>query len=560
MRKKRRSSARTVLLGMATLAALTVSACAPTPDPADLVLLGGSVVTLSEAGVAEGIAIRGDRIVAVGSSSEVRAYVGPETRVVELDGRSVIPGLADNHFHGIGGGPGVDLSKTRSIADVIEAVAARAAEIPAGEVIRTNSDWHEGQLAEQTLPYRDDLDRATSDHAVVVVRGGHEYILNSAALARWSIDESTPAVSGGRIGRYEDGRLNGELVDRAKNFVVLPPVPERAEADMLAALAESHRTLNSRGLTSIRYPGSSPLQYSALQQLKETERLNIRVEFLFRAPRSPQSLEQIMNEWPAPGAGDAWLKIGGVKLGVDGGFEGGLMREPYEEPWGEGGAFSGLQTVSREPFVETVRALHASGWRVATHAVGDAAIDLVLDAYEVANADAPLQGLRWVIEHGFIPRDDQFPRMRALGLSVSAQDHLYLAAPSLAEYWGEDRAAWTTPLRAYLDADISVSLGTDSPVVPYDPWWVLHHFTTRETISAGVFGADQRVTRLEALRAATEGYAYLTFSEDERGSLEVGKLADLAVTAMDYLTCADPCLESMQVDLTVVGGRIVWER
>ena len=560
MRTKRRSSARTVPLGMATLAALTVSACAPTPDPADLVLLGGSVVTLSEAGVAEGIAIRGDRIVAVGSSSEVRAYVGPETRVVELDGRSVIPGLADNHFHGIGGGPGVDLSRTRSIADVVEAVAARAAEIRAGDVIRTNSDWHEGQLAEQTLPYRDDLDRATSDHAVVVVRGGHEYILNSAALARWSIDESTPAVSGGRIGRYEDGRLNGELVDRAKNFVVLPPVPERSEADMLAALAESHRTLNSRGLTSIRYPGSSPLQYSALQQLKETERLNIRVEFLLRAPRSPQSLAQIMNEWPAPGAGDAWLKIGGVKLGVDGGFEGGLMREPYEEPWGEGGAFSGLQTVPREPFVETVRALHASGWRVATHAVGDAAIDLVLDAYEVANADAPLQGLRWVIEHGFIPRDDQFPRMRALGLSVSAQDHLYLAAPSLAEYWGEDRAAWTTPLRAYLDADIPVSLGTDSPVVPYDPWWVLHHFTTRETISAGVFGADQRVTRLEALRAATEGYAYLTFSEDERGSLEVGKLADLAVTAMDYLTCADPCLESMQVDLTVVGGRIVWER
>ena len=560
MRTKRRSSARTVPLGMATLAALTVSACAPTPDPADLVLLGGSVVTLSEAGVAEGIAIRGDRIVAVGSSSEVRAYVGPETRVVELDGRSVIPGLADNHFHGIGGGPGVDLSRTRSIADVVEAVAARAAEIRAGEVIRTNSDWHEGQLAEQTLPYRDDLDRATSDHAVVVVRGGHEYILNSAALARWSIDESTPAVSGGRIGRYEDGRLNGELVDRAKNFVVLPPVPERSEADMLAALAESHRTLNSRGLTSIRYPGSSPFQYSALQQLKETERLNIRVEFLLRAPRSPQSLAQIMNEWPAPGAGDAWLKIGGVKLGVDGGFEGGLMREPYEEPWGEGGAFSGLQTVPREPFVETVRALHASGWRVATHAVGDAAIDLVLDAYEVANADAPLQGLRWVIEHGFIPRDDQFPRMRALGLSVSAQDHLYLAAPSLAEYWGEDRAAWTTPLRAYLDADIPVSLGTDSPVVPYDPWWVLHHFTTRETISAGVFGADQRVTRLEALRAATEGYAYLTFSEDERGSLEVGKLADLAVTAMDYLTCADPCLESMQVDLTVVGGRIVWER
>ena len=430
----------------------------------------------------------------------------------------------------------------------------------AGGVIVTNSDWHEGQLAEHRLPYRDELDRATSEHPVVVVRGGHEYILNSAALARWSIDEGTTEVTGGRIGRYTDGRLNGELVDRAKGFVALPSRPLPTQAAMLDALAESHRTLNSRGVTSIRYPGGSPGQYASLQQLKDAGRLNVRVEFLLRAPASPEALAQAVTGWPTPGEGDAWLEIGGVKLGVDGGFEGGLMREPYEEPWGEDGTFYGLQTVRRESLIETVRALHGSGWRVATHAVGDAAIDLVLDAYEAANSDAPLAGLRWVIEHGFVPREDQFPRMRELGLVVSAQDHLYLAAPSLVEYWGEDRAGWTTPLRAYIDADIPVSLGTDSPVVPYDPWWVLHHFTTRETISGGVIGADQRVTRLEALRAATEGYAHLTFSEDERGTLEVGKLADLAVAAEDYLTCPDPCLETMQVDLTVVGGRIVWER
>ena len=556
----RRSSRRALPRGVATVVLLAASACGRAPDPADLVLLGGPVVTLSDVGVVEGIAVRGERIVAVGSSSEVRVYVGPDTRVIELDGRSVIPGLADNHFHGIGGGPGVDLSRTRSLADVLDAISARAAETPAGEVIVTNSDWHEGQLAEHRLPYRDDLDRATSDHPVVVVRGGHEYILNSSALARWSIDERTAEVTGGRIGRYADGRLNGELVDRAKSFVDLPPRPRPTQAAMLDALAESHRTLNSRGLTSIRYPGGSPGQYGTLQQLKDAGRLSIRVEFLLRAPGSPQALAQAMAEWPAPGEGDAWLEIGGVKLGVDGGFEGGLMREAYEEPWGESGTFYGLQTVEREAFIETVLALHSQGWRVATHAVGDAAIDLVLDAYEVADADAPLAGLRWVIEHGFIPRADQFPRMRALGLAVSAQDHLYLAAPSLVEYWGADRAAWTTPLRAYIDADIPVSLGTDSPVVPYDPWWVLHHFTTRETISGGVVGADQRVTRLEALRAATEGYSYLTFSQDERGTLEVGKLADLAVTAEDYLTCPDPCLETMQVDLTVVGGRIVWER
>jgi predicted amidohydrolase YtcJ len=150
--------------------------------------------------------------------------------------------------------------------------------------------------------------------------------------------------------------------------------------------------------------------------------------------------------------------------------------------------------------------------------------------------------------------------MRTMGLLVSAQHHLYLAAPSLVEYWGIDRAGWTTPVRAYLDAGIPVSLGTDAPVVPWDPWWVLHHFTTRETISAGVLDASQAVSREEALRAMTEGYAYLTFTEDERGTLQPGMLADLVVTADSYFDCTDPCLETMRVDLTVLGGRVVWER
>jgi predicted amidohydrolase YtcJ len=267
-----------------------------------------------------------------------------------------------------------------------------------------------------------------------------------------------------------------------------------------------------------------------------------------------------MASWPSPEEGDEWLNVGGVKLGVDGGFEGGLMREPYEEPWGEAGTFHGLQTVPRGSFIETVIELRRAGRRVATHAVGDAAIDLVLDAYEAADSVASLDGQRWVIEHGFIPREDHFPLMRALGLVVSLQNHLYLAAPSLVEYWGHDRAAWTTPLRAYLEADIPVSLGTDAPVVPYDPWWVLHHFTTRGTISAGVLDDDQAVSRTDALRAATLGYAHLVFAEDERGTLAEGKRADLIVTAESYLDCADPCLETMEVDLTMVDGRIVWER
>ena len=545
------------------LAALGLAACgAPRPEAADLVLVDGEILTMGEPGTVEALAVSDGRVGAVGTSEEIRRLAGPDTRVVELNGRTVIPGLTDNHYHGIGGGPGVDLTGARSLRDVADAIAAFALETAPGELIVTNRDWHEGQLAEHRLPYRDDLDGAAPGQPVVVVRGGHEYVLNSPALARWDIDESTPEVPGGRIGRYPDGRLNGELVDRAKDLVTLPAAAPPDPAAVLDAMAEEYAALNTRGLTSIRYPGGPLEEYRAIERLRDEGRLTLRVNYVLRAPRGAnvQPLADALATWPEMGEGDDWLRVGGVKLGVDGGFEGGLMREPYEEPWGEGGTFRGLQTVPTERFIENVRELHRRGWRVATHAVGDAAIDLVLDGYEAANADAPIDGLRWVVEHGFLPRDDHFPRMRALGLSVTAQNHLYVAAPSLVKYWGAQRAVWTTPVRAYLDAGIPVSLGTDSPVVPWDPWWMLHHFTTRGTISAGVLDPSQSITREEALEAVTRSYAHLTFEEEEKGTLEVGMVADLVVTTDHVLECEDPCLESMQVDLTVVGGRIVYER
>ena len=174
-----------------------------------------------------------------------------------------------------------------------------------------------------------------------------------------------------------------------------------------------------------------------------------------------------------PDEGDDWLRIGGVKLAVDGGFEGGWMREAYAEPWGEGGTFRGVNTMKQAAYTDVVKELNRLEWRVATHAVGDAAIDEVLTAYEAANAERSIAGRRWTIEHGFLPQLDQFPRMKALSLVISAQDHLYLAGPSLVKYWGPARAAWTTPVRAYLDRGFVVAGGTDSPVVPFPPLWVL---------------------------------------------------------------------------------------
>ena len=470
--------------------------------------------------------------------------------------------MTDNHFHSAGGGPGVDLSRARSLKEVLMLIADRIAETPEGETVITNGDWHEAQLTEQRLPLRWDLDTVAPNHPVVVVRGGHEYILNSAALEKWNIAKDTPVPEGGRISRYSNGELNGEIVDTAKRYVTLPPRPQKSLDERVQSQVNEYTMLHAVGLTGVRHPGGTIEQYKLRKELQRRGLLTMRVTQLLSVDRDGESADVVraVNGWDLESDdGDAMLKIGGIKLGVDGGFEGGYMREPYAEPWGQGGTFYGLQTVSQKRYNEIVQTLNRLGWRVFTHAVGDAAIDQVLAGYEAANAEESIVGERWGIEHGFIARPDHFERMNALGLYVSVQNHLYLAGPSLAKYWGTERAGWTTPVKAYLDADVPVSGGTDSPVIPYPPAWVIYHFVTRDTISGGVMGADQRISREDALRLVTRNYAYLTFEEDVKGTIEPGRFADMVVLEQDIMTIPENEIRDLNVLLTVVGGNVVYE-
>lgn len=531
--------------------------------PPETILYNGKIVTVDESfSYAEAVAIADGRFTAVGGDEEIRELAGPDTRLVDLGGRTVIPGMMDNHLHGVGGGPGVDLSRTRTLDEVLGAIADRVAETPAGEVITTNSNWHEAQLEEQRLPLRRDLDRVAPEHPVVVVRGGHEFILNSAALEKWGIDESTPVPAGGRITRYEDGTLNGELVDRAKALVDLPRRPPPSPEERIRAEIADHNTLHAAGLTSIRHPGGSIEQYRMLQDMKDRGVLTMRVTQLLSVNRSgdPAEVRETVEGWNVePDEGDEWLRIGGIKLGVDGGFEGGWMREPYEEPYGQDGTFDGIQTVEADVYTDIVKTLNDLDWRVWTHAVGDAGIDQVLDAYEAANEEESIVGERWGIEHAFIGRPDQFPRILDLGLGISAQNHLYVAGPSLVNYWGRDRAGYTTPVRAYLDAGIPTSGGTDSPVIPYPPLWVIYHFVTRNTITGGVMGEDQAISREEAIRLVTQDVAWTSFEEDVKGTIQPGRLADLVVLAEDIMTVPEERIETMEVVMTMVGGEVVYQ-
>lgn len=544
------------------LAGWGCSAQEPASSP-DLVLHSGKIITVDDAfSYAEAVAITGDRIEAVGDNASIQALAGSETELVDLEGKTLIPGLADDHFHSVGGGPGVDLSKARTLADVFSAIQERAQSAP-DELVITNADWHEAQLKEQRLPLRRDLDQVAPDNPVVVVRGGHELILNSKALQKWGITADTVEPKGGRIGRYPDNKLNGELIDNATDLVDLPKPLERSLEQKVQDRIAAYDKLLSVGVTSVRYGSSSVEDYRLHQGMKRRGELPIRISQLLWMPphTNPEDVRDIVTGWDVqPDEGDHKLRIVGVKLLVDGGFEGAFLREPYAEPWGKGGRFHGVQTMPTEDYHAIVKTLNELGWRVSTHAVGDAAIDLVLEVYEAANAEKSIVGRRWGIEHGFLPTEDQISRIKELGLFVSAQHHLYVAGPSLAKYWGRERAEWTTPMRFYLDQGVRVAGGTDSPVIPYPPMNVLYHFVTRDTISGGVFGAEQRISREEALRVITLNNAFLTFEEEVKGAIEPGKLADLVVLSDDIMTCPEADIRSLEVEMTIVGGRVVYER
>jgi len=276
--------------------------------------------------------------------------------------------------------------------------------------------------------------------------------------------------------------------------------------------------------------------------------------------RDPAAVREVLARSPLKqDEGDEWVRIGGVKLLVDGGFEGGHMTKPFLGGLGRNGTYFGITVVPPAPYAAIVKMLNADGWRVTTHAVGDAGLDQVLDAYEAADAERTIAGRRWAIEHLFVSRPDQIARLKKLDVALSVQHHLYLAAPSLKKYLGAERASQITPVRSYLEQGFLVVGGTDSPVVPFNPFWAFYHFLTRNTITDGVYGENERVTsRVDLLRMITINYAKLTGETHIKGSIEPGKLADFAVLSDDLLTVPEQNIPRIKALATYVGGKEVY--
>jgi len=567
---------------------------------ADAVYTNAKVLTVDSGfSTAEAFAVTGGKFVAVGTKADIQRYVGNNTQVIDLKGRTVIPGLSDNHFHAaVGLEIGLDLSaeKVHTLQELFAAITnyvkssglnCAGTDLATGQraMFVSNSDWHEAQLTEQRTPFAYELEAAAPGCVVVLKRGGHSYFLSNTALALWGYGQDTVSPPGGGVPRINAtqaatipgaaahvGELTGELVDTARNQTATTPGirnpglkstsrPASNTEERQANILAEQKVINSYGLTSVRIPGTSIQAYQDLQGLEKAGKSTVRYSILFRGP----TLAQLQAANIGPHDRDEWLQSWGIKAGLDGGFEGGYMTVPYENPPGQPDGYVGTPLVTQEDFNAQAMAWNAAGWRMSVHSVGDAATDIALQGYELANAQQKFSTqYPWAIEHGFVVRDDQLPRMKSLNLSLAAQDHLYLAAPVLKRYLGIARASQITPVKNFLDAGLRTSGGTDSAVVPTNPFWVMYHFISRDSISDGKYGdghdgfKDQRVSRETGLRMLTGYYADLTEDRAIKGSIEPNKVADFVVLSADFMTVPEKALQDLHAIRTYVDGKEVY--
>ncbi|WP_458210579.1 amidohydrolase [Haladaptatus sp. NG-SE-30] len=532
----------------------------------DRILYDGTIRTVdAEDSVVEAVAIRDGRFLAVGDTADIRTLAGPNTVERDLDGRTVIPGLIDSHIHLRQVGMDLDrvtLFDARRIDDVLDAIGAEADSLPDGEWVLAGWGWHESQLEENRLPTRSQLDKVAPDNPVFIPRGAHVAVVNSAGLDRAGIDATTHDPDGGTIVRDPDtDEPNGVVLETARTELVEPVLPDHEYQDYIADIERAMAELNARGVTAALEPGLEREELRAFQQVAVEGNATVRTDALVRVYSAKDVRDA--GSYFYRGFGDDLLKVGGVKYMLDGGVEGARLSEPYRvvENVQEQDDYHGhflLPEGGIDELHEMYRLAAERGHQVQTHVVGDAAIDTLLSAYEAASEVRDLTSLRWTAMHVFLPKDEHVERMDDLGVLPTVQNHSTYLGRNMELLWGEERAAAAIPIRTLLDKGKRVGGGTDAPVVPWFPFESLWWMVTRETVTAGMLGPEEAITPSEALRLWTRDAAYTMHWEDEIGSIEPGKRADLAVLDRDIITCPEDEIRETTVELTLLGGEVVY--
>jgi predicted amidohydrolase YtcJ len=555
-----------LLSALARTAAVVAFATTPAlaqQQPADLVVLNGRIYTADGARpVVDAMAIRGGRVVFVGDRAGARALIGSGTQTLDLDGRTVIPGMTDAHAHVAGLGSSlrnVDLVGTTSYAQVIERVVERAKSTPKGEWI-IGRGWDQNDWGDTRWPSQAELSRAVPDHPVYLERvDGHAGLVNALALQKANVTKATKDPSGGQIIRDAQGNPDGVLVDNAQGLVERAiPAATRAQVkeSIKAAIAEMHRW----GLTGVHDAGSSAQVLELYEELGKENALNIRL-YAMISDHTP-TIDAWIKRGPQSGLYNGTLWVRSIKLYQDGalGSRGAALLEPYsDDP-----KTNGLLVSAPEHIKEVAAKALRAGFQVNTHAIGDRGNRLVLDSYEAVFKATPTADHRFRVEHAQILHSDDIPRFAELGVIPSMQashqtSDMYWAGNRLGETRLRGAYAW----RSLLESGVIIPNGSDFPVEYVNPLISFKASVTRQDARnwpAGGWYPEQKMTRDEGLKSMTLWPAYSAFQENELGSLSAGKRADFVVLNQDLMRVPDAVLSETKVLSTWVGGVKVYER
>ena len=568
------------------LATLIASGCTRQEDtrqpanvtPADLILQNGIVISVdAENRQYEAVALRQGKIQALGSTSALKARIGSETEVIDLQGRTVIPGLIEGHGHFLSLGRAqqiLDLTQAQSFSEIVRQVAAAADSAEPGAWI-FGRGWHQDKwLAEEFktvdgVPINTPLNEVAPDNPVYLGHAsGHAAFANDAALAAANIVNSTPNPDGGTIVRSTTGRATGLLRENAQKLVegsiadyMALQTPEELRENLLEQVQLAGQLALTHGITSFHDAGASFAEIDFFRSLEQNKQLPLRLYVMIRGANN-EELASRLKDYYMPSEENDFLTVRSIKRQIDGalGAHGAWLLEPYADLPNTRGLI--LETV--EDIEKTAEVAIENGFQVNTHAIGTRANRETLDLYERIweRKGASGKALRWRIEHAQHIHPDDIQRFAELGVIAAIQGvHCTSDGPWISTRLGPNRTEQTSyRWRDLLDAGVRINNGTDAPVEDIDPFASYAASVTRIMNTGKAFFPAQAMTRMEALKSYTLDNAYSAFEENIKGSLEVGKLADLVVLSDNLLTVPDDQLQSILVDYTLIGGEIRYQR
>jgi predicted amidohydrolase YtcJ len=538
-----------------------------------LALTNGKVYTVDKNdSTATAVAVAGNRIAAVGSTEEILALCNDDTKVVDLHGKAVIPGIVDSHNHVFSAGvllDGVMLFDARNIGDLKELVRLQAEKLPKGTWIR-GGGWIESQFAEYRLPNRHDLDEVAPEHPVMLDRLFGMSVANTLALKMAGIKRGMPDPERGQIDRDEEGFATGILRNGAQSLVraVMPAGDAAEQVEELERLARlAFNEYPRYGITSLVDPGVSPLGMRAYQNLHQHGQLPIRVNMMpawyglySTAGRELNHLVDTLGVYS--GFGGDWLSFGALKMAIDGGL--GSKTAMLNEPYADGHISQIPLRLDLDKLEDYFREALAAGWSVGIHCCGDLAQDIAVETFARVLKEFPSSGARHNIIHGYLPSEKSLLLMQENQIAVSCQPgFMYCEGDLYFDLVEQTRIDYFKPLKTYLQNGITVACNSDMTSAHFNPFFGMYAAVARTTSQGRSMGDCERLNRTEMLRMFTINGAYLSFAEERTGSIEVGKLADMAVLSqniMDEAAVPNEAIVNTEVVMTVIDGAIVYIR